>query len=279
MRKYIVFVNVSGVLLFLSIVFSFQNCMSEFQIAQKKQMGMDSSEMDMGTPDASRIMLQVQGPITRSSGAVQIAFDLMDMKTNNLVASANLAHSNEKILHFIIFDSALKEFQHIHPEYQGGSWTVPAVFNVDGNYFLFAEGVLAADGTDFLSSGNLTITGGGLANPTPPMLTETRSATIGNSIVTLSEEMIASASPVQLTLKYSRTDGTEPVLSDYLGSKAHAIITPSDGRTLIHGHPVQKSATELTLHTTFPSRGMYRVWIQFIDAGVLKRADLAVEVM
>ena len=244
-------------------------------------------DMDMSAPDESRVKFELLGASNRASGASAILFKLMDTKIGKMLSGADLMVSNEKKLHFIAFDPSLTEFQHIHPVYQEGAngtegeWSVESSFEVNGSYLLFAEGKLASDNVDFLSASPLriTVTGGRPANPSSSDLKETYVATVGTSRVALSQVMLMPGEAQELSITFSRTDGSQPQLSDYLGAKAHLIVTPFDASTLVHAHATQKSSTELTAHAIFPKSGMYRVWIQFIDGGVLKRADLAVSVM
>lgn len=278
--------NIYILLLILPFAFFFQNCGSGFQTLSVDKMSMNG-EMDMAVPDESRVMLDLKGEQSRTAGDVSLEFDLMDMKSNKMVSNSDLAITNEKKLHFIIFDSALKEFQHVHPQFMQGTngndgmWMVTAKLTANGEYFLFAEGTLAADNQDFLSSRprGITITGGTPTNTTPPQLNDSRVATVSNSVVTLSNGMLMAKEANQMMIKFSRNDGSQPILSDYLGSRAHVIVAPSDASTLIHAHAMPISPNELSLHILFPKPGGYRVWIQFIDGGVLKRAELEVQVM
>ncbi len=83
-----------------------------------------------------------------------------------------------------------------------------------------------------------------------------------------------------LDLKFTRTDGTSAVITPYLGALAHVVATPTDGDSLIHVHPMDgNQPNEGMLHVTFPTAGMHRLWIQFIDGGNLKTIPLVVKVL
>ena len=82
-----------------------------------------------------------------------------------------------------------------------------------------------------------------------------------------------------LTYTVSRNDGTQPEVTPYLGANAHVIVVSPDGDNLIHAHPMDdKNSNTGMMHVTFPSQGDYRIWIQIIDAGVLKVVPLSVTV-
>ncbi|MDZ4084216.1 MAG: hypothetical protein U1E10_14835, partial [Bdellovibrionales bacterium] len=112
--------------------------------------------------------------------------------------------------------------------------------------------------------------------PTPPVLGDRRSGTIGVSSVEIGKTKITAGKMVMLDLKMSRTDGTAPQLTPYLGAFAHIIATTSDGDELIHVHPMGTTATAGMIHATFPAAGDYRIWIQYIDSGRLITVPLSV---
>ena len=69
------------------------------------------------------------------------------------------------------------------------------------------------------------------------------------------------------------------MITPYLGAFAHIIAVPADdGDSLIHVHPMNGGQkNEGMLHATFPTAGLYRIWIQFLDNGDLKTVALVVE--
>ena len=213
-----------------------------------------------------------------SAGMSSYKFQLVDTETNKLISDNDLSISHEKKLHLVIYDSSLNEFQHIHPEYNGSSWGVSAKFSVDGDYWVWAQGELASDGTEFSTSSKLSVSGGTVAWPTPPALTDGRSGQFGVSKINLSLNKLTAGKMAMLDLSMMRTDGSKPQLIPYMGAFAHVIATPEDGDSLIHVHPVDSGPANGMLHVTFPSAGMYRLWIQFIDGGNLIVIPLSVKV-
>lgn len=213
-----------------------------------------------------------------SAGAASYKFQLIDTDTNQLIGDSELAISHEKKLHLIIYDPSLKEFQHVHPEFDGKIWSADVQFAVDGDYWVWAQGELASDGTEFSSSTRLTISGGSTAWPSPPVLPDLRNGSSGISAIKLSQNKLTAGKMAMLDLTMSRTDGTTPKLTPYLGAFAHIIATPKDGDELIHVHPVSTGPAQGMIHAMFPTAGEYRLWVQFIDDGNLKTIPLSVEV-
>ncbi|MBK7961783.1 MAG: hypothetical protein IPK04_11665 [Bdellovibrionales bacterium] len=108
--------------------------------------------------------------MSMSAGNAKYKFQLIDMENNKLIGDQDLNVAHEKKLHLIIYDPSLQEFQHVHPEFDGTMWVVDTQFSVDGNYWIWAQGELAADGEEFSTSNRLDITGGATAWPTPLFL-------------------------------------------------------------------------------------------------------------
>lgn len=227
--------------------------------------------------EESRIALEPD-VMSMSAGSAKYKFQLIDTENNKLIGDQDLNVAHEKKLHLIIYDPSLQEFQHVHPEFDGTMWVVDTQFSVDGNYWVWAQGELAADGEEFSASNKLDITGGTTAWPTPPVLGDQRTGTSGVSTIELGKNKLVAGKMAMLDLKMTRTDGTTPQLEPYLGAFAHIIATPADGDALIHVHPVGTGPSEGMLHATFPVAGEYRLWIQFVDDGNLKTIPLSVKV-
>ncbi len=226
---------------------------------------------------ASRVEIEPVATTT-IAGTTQYAFQLVDTSKSSLVGDTELKISHEKKLHLIVYDPSLREFQHVHPEFNGTNWVVTLQFEVNGNYWVWAQGELAVDGEKFSSSTRLDVTNGAAALPTPPVLGNQRSGSLGTSAVEIGNTKLIAGKMVMLDLKMSRTDGTTPQLATYLGAFAHIIATTSDGDELIHVHPMGTTATEGMIHATFPAAGDYRLWVQYIDGGSLITIPLSVTV-
>ncbi len=212
------------------------------------------------------------------AGQSEYSFQIFDAVTKKPVSGMDLIDSHTKKLHFIAYDAALKEFNHVHPVYDGKIWKVSLSLPVDGNYRFWAQGKLL-DNTEFSALTEAMVMGGSSENKVSP-LGEMRTSENANSKIVLSDIKIKAGQMAMLDFTISRTDGLEPLLTPYLGAFAHVIATPSDGDELTHVHPVQgsKPFTGL-LHATFPSAGDYRLWVQLNDRGELKTFALSVTVL
>lgn len=228
--------------------------------------------------DESRVALE-SDLVKSQAGKVIYQFQLVDTASNKLIADADLQLSHEKKIHLLVYDPSLREFQHVHPEFKDDAWSVELNFSVNGNYWVWAQGQLAADGEEFSSFNRIEITGGAATWPTPPTLGDVRSGTSGNSKVDLGTNKISAGKMVMLSVKLTRTDGSQPQIEPYLGAFAHVVAVPEDGDSLLHIHPMNGSKpNEGMIHATFPQAGNYRLWIQYIDGGVLNTIPLSIRV-
>jgi hypothetical protein len=217
--------------------------------------------------------------LTAIAGRSTYQFQLVDTKSEALITEKELAISHEKKLHLIVYDPALKEFQHVHPEFVGDRWSVTLDFAVNGEYRVWAQGMLAEGSIDFNASAKLTVTGGRPAWSTPPVLGDVRIGTDGNSRATISAGALKPGQMAMLTLTFTRTDGTKPDIKPYLGAFAHVILVPEDADSLLHVHPMNgANPNEGMIHTTFPEKGDYRLWVQFLDGENLRTIPLSVSV-
>lgn len=229
-------------------------------------------------PEENRVLFEKEDESSIQAGKIDLTFQLIDLKNRIVLTDKDLTLSHEKLLHFFAYDPALMEFRHEHPDFRDGKWHVTANLSVGGEYWIWAQGQIAADGEEFAASERLKVIGGTPANPTPPELGDVRVATDGLSKAALSGERIVAKAITMLNLTFSRTDGSQPVITPYLGAMAHVVGVPNDGDSLIHVHPMASGGNQLMLHMTFPAAGDYRLWVQFLDGGNLKTVPLSVTV-
>jgi hypothetical protein len=228
--------------------------------------------------EESRVALELESPAQVRAGAVVAEFQLVDTKENKVLTLSDLNVTHERRLHFLAYDPALKEFQHVHPEFDRAVWRVELNFGVNGNYFICAQGELSSDSEEFSALSRIKVSGGAQEWPAP-VLSDDRSGSESGSVATISNQRLRAGKMAMLTLKFTRVDGSAANITPYLGAFAHVISTPEDGDSLIHVHPMNGgSPSEGMLHVTFPRAGFYRVWVQFIDAGILRTVPLSIEV-
>ena len=214
-----------------------------------------------------------------SAGRVNYQFQLVDTKASALIGDKDLDVVHEKKLHMVVYDPALKEFQHVHPEFDGKLWNVTLDFAVNGQYWVWAQGKLTKNGTEFSASNRLNINGGRAAWPSSPKLSDVRSGVDGNSVATLEATKLKAGQSVMLNLSFTRVDGSKPKIVPFLGAFAHVLAVSDDGDSLLHVHPMDGSQpNEGMVHMKFPAAGAYRLWVQFQDDAIVRTISLSVTV-
>lgn len=212
-----------------------------------------------------------------ASDKISYSFQLIDDKTTKSISDNDLIETHTKILHLVVYDASLNEFNHVHPEFNGTSWDVELNLPVSGSYKVWAQGKIL-NGKEFSVSRSLTVENGEAEIPIAS-LGDVRVGTDGTTQVELANTKLKAGKMAMIDFTVTRTDGTAPSLSPYLGAFAHVIATQLNGNDLIHVHPMEGNDANMgMLHATFPLAGEYRLWIQFMDNNVLKTIPLSVVV-
>lgn len=229
------------------------------------------------TPHTKRVSIQPEFQGNYQAGTFEYKFQLLDNETKQLVRDQDLNLSHTKKVHLIAYDAALKEFNHVHPTFDGLTWNVVLNLPVDGSYFIWAQGELL-DGTAFSTFVSANLINGVPKNPTLP-LGDVRNASDKETVFDMAKSKIRAGKMVMLNFKITRTDGVAPVMAPYLGAFAHVIATPASGTELIHVHPMEGDEPNSgMIHATFPKEGTYRLWVQFLEHDELKTIPLSVVV-
>lgn len=224
---------------------------------------------------SSRVEIKSESQASIVAGDVAYSFKLFDTEQNKEITDQDLNESHTKKLHFIIYDAALKEFNHLHPSFEKSNWQTSINLPKNGQYFIWAQGELI-DGTEFSASTIAQVINGQTENQKLP-LGDVRSGSDKQTIIDLAKTRVKAGKMVMLNFKVSRNDGLEPIMTPYLGALAHVIATPSAGNELIHVHPMNGNAPNTgMIHATFPKEGEYRLWVQFNDRDELKTIPLSV---
>jgi len=222
------------------------------------------------------IETETQGALTAGEN-IEFSFQLYDEDVKKAVAESDLNESHTKKLHLVVYDASLGEFNHVHPTFDGQVWKSELNLTTNGSYYIWAQGVLL-DETEFSASYRVNVVGGKPALPVV-VLGDNRKAALGNTVVELSKQKIKAGKMTMLTYTVSRNDGTQPDVTQYLGANAHVIAVSPDGDDLIHAHPMDGNNSNTgMIHVTFPTAGDFRIWVQVIDAGLLKTVPLSVTV-
>jgi hypothetical protein len=183
--------------------------------------------------------------------------------------------NHEKQLHLIVVRRDMSGFQHVHPTLDGGgTWSVPVDLS-GGDYRVFADFV-PAGGEALTLGADLHVAGRYDPRPLPPPAT---TATVDDYTVTLSGDPRANESS-ELTLSVSRNGKPVTDLQPYLGAYGHLVVLRASDLAYLHVHPIGEPGDGTTpagpgieFGTTIPSRGDYRMFLDFKHGGVVRTAE------
>ncbi len=177
---------------------------------------------------------------------------------------------HERPIHLLIASEDLAEFDHIHPELTANDhYEVAHTFARGGRYRLWADFSLPG-GAPRVESFDVDVAGPRTAAPV---------ASAAWAVKLAPEQALRAGVdiPIHLKLPAGHAD-----LQPYLGAWAHVIVISKDRRSFAHAHPLEAAVTmsavhthvaagpppdEVTIVTSFPRAGEYRLWAQFQRAG------------
>lgn len=227
---------------------------------------------------ASGYTLDVAQPLPPANRTSPLEFRILDRRGAPV---KQFDETHEKLLHLIVIRNDLSAFQHLHPVLDDrGTWRTPVDFSRAGDYRVFA---------DFVPTGGPALTLGanvhvaGPYSPAPLPAVDT-SSTVGEYTVTLSGTPKAGEAST-LTLTVHRNGDPVDDLQPYLGAYGHLVALRAADLAYLHVHPMGGPGDASTapgpaikFHTTFPSAGQYRLFLDFQHRDVVHTAEFTVSI-
>lgn len=212
-----------------------------------------------------------------SGAAVPLRFRIVDGAGAPVT---DYVESHEKLLHLIVVRRDLAAYQHVHPVLDDkGTWSVPLDLTQPGDYRVFADFV-PADGRAATLGADMTVAGTYRAQPLPAPAT---TATVDGYTVTLAG-VAKAGEPSELTLSVSRDGKPVTDLQPYLGAYGHLVAVRASDLAYLHVHPMSDAADpttapgpQIAFHTTLPSAGEYRLFLDFKHRDAVHTAEFTVE--
>ncbi len=189
--------------------------------------------------------------------------------------------NHEKLLHVIIVNRDLSHFSHIHPVHKGnGAFAAETNFPYGGQYAIYAD-FIPKGGSNTVLYDWVEVDG-----ESGPHATIQADSRLGRSVdgKDIELELSTYASGEEAVLTYSfrdaRTDDPIRDLEPYLGAAGHVVILSEDAGQYLHVHPIDESSSgpEAQFATSFPKKGLYRIWGQFQHEGEVFTVPFTVEI-
>ncbi|WJH37429.1 hypothetical protein N6H14_21310 [Paenibacillus sp. CC-CFT747] len=200
-------------------------------------------------------------------------------KDGNPVDKFDIEH--EKLLHLIVVSKDMSYFNHIHPEYKGkGEFVITNSFPSGGEYKVIADYV-PTGGTKTTQMEWITVEGTGKA-PVALQPDPSHSKVVDGVEVELLNNHPEAGKEFALNFKLTDAATKQPItdLEPYLGAVGHVVILSQDTEQYLHVHPVEEKAKgpDAQFVTSFPDKGLYKIWGQFQRNGKVFTVPFVVEV-
>ena len=196
------------------------------------------------------------------------------------IAPQDLLVSHTRLLHLLIADPSLTDYQHIHPEpaKTADDWTFTFTPKQGGDYRVFADFTPAATARSLYANADLKVLGQGRAGPAVSLFTKSWTAEQGgfHYALTPAAQPLRVGQPVDLKFAIeSDQRGVAVPMQPVMGAFAHLVAFDMARSGFAHLHPMEtdlKQAPDakhpvLNFKITFPRAGTYVIWAQVNLAG------------
>ncbi|KKD08065.1 hypothetical protein [Streptomyces sp. WM6386] len=183
---------------------------------------------------------------------------------------------NTKELHLIIASRDLGTYRHVHPARAAdGTWSIPVELPRAGDYRVLADFTPAKKGVENLALGADLAVAGAYEPQRLPAATDT--ADVDGYQVRLTGGLTPrTASELKLTVFRAGRPVTD--LQPYLGAYGHLVALRSGDLAYLHVHPHGRPepGPAVSFEATAPSRGTYRLFLDFKHDGQVRTAAFTV---
>ncbi len=191
------------------------------------------------------------------------------------IAPEDLLVAHTKLLHLLIIDPWLDDYQHVHPEpgRTKGEWTFAFTPKGEGRYRVFADFTPVATGRGLYASVDVPV-----GRAAPEGLTLTMQHADNGTFerdgfrfeLTSAAQPMKARRPADLKLRVTQAAGGAVPLEPVMGAFAHLVAFDEARSGFAHLHPLEvdlekrPDAThpELNFKITIPRAGRYVIWAQ-----------------
>ncbi|HET6651816.1 MAG TPA: hypothetical protein VFH10_04175 [Nocardioides sp.] len=180
-----------------------------------------------------------------------------------------------KRLHLIVVRRDLTGYQHVHPRLDAadGTWSTEVDLE-PGTWRVFADFVVT-DGPALTLGTDLTVPG--RVPLVDPLDGDTTTTEVDGYTVELAGDVVA-GEDAELTLTVSRDGRPVTDLQPYLGAYGHLVALRDGDLAYLHVHPHESAdaGPDIRFTAEVPSRGQYRLFLDFRHEGRVRTASFDV---
>jgi hypothetical protein len=225
----------------------------------------------------SPVVMTLATAATPAAGAAVSGVVMLRTASGKGVVPEDLLVTHTEMLHLLIVDPTLTDYQHVHPKpaKKPGEWNFSYTPRLAGTYRIFSDFTPAATGRGLYSSVDLVVRGV-LTDSTPDLRGGGRIGREG-LVFTLqtAPQPVRAGQPADLRFAIERATGGAVGLEPVMGAFAHLVAFDEARSGFAHLHPAEldllkpPDATKpvLNFKLTIPRAGRYVVWAQIKVAG------------
>jgi hypothetical protein len=260
------------------------------QFIPVNQLAKSVSQMAVPNSDYE-VTLETKPTIVEAGKPFDLKLQIFQTDGKTPVTKFDEVHT--KLLHFIIVSEDLKQFMHVHPDYDGnGVFTLKQIaLPVTANYIMFADFTPTGDKQQAV---RLTLAIKDAQSSPADLKVSVREAAIGALKFTLDvPDTLNAGTENKITFHVSDAKTGEPVkdLDEYLGAAGHLVILNRTAEVYIHTHPAghdmgdmsgmemnAKYGPDVVFEAHFPDTGLYGLWLQVQYKGEVLTVPFVVKV-
>ncbi|MFC7306376.1 hypothetical protein ACFQVC_19390 [Streptomyces monticola] len=239
---------------------------------EKKPEGGGGAELPGGLQvSQSGYTLDLETPRLAAGEKGKLSFTVED-GIGRKVTAYDREHGKD--LHLIIASRDLDTFRHLHPSRAAdGTWSTPVELPKAGGYRVFAD--FTPKGGEGLTLGaDLAVSG--QYDPEKLPGSTTTAKVEGGYEVTL-DGGLTPGKAGELKLRVSKNGKPVTDLEPYLEAYGHLVALRSGDLAYLHVHPNEGGpGPEVSFTATAPSKGAYRLFLDFKHDGKVRTADFTV---
>ncbi|WP_128818817.1 hypothetical protein [Streptomyces sp. S063] len=223
--------------------------------------------------------LDLDTPRIEAGEPAELRFAVVDEDTSRNVTAFRREHGKE--LHLIVASSDLTTYRHLHPARAAdGTWSTPVELPEAGGYRVFADFTPDEKNAEGVTLGaDLAVSGDARPGPLPKA---ERTVTVDGYEVTLDGALRPGAGS-ELKLEVEKDGKPVTDLQPYLGAYGHLVALRAGDLAYLHVHPngepgdgSTESGPEVSFTATAPSKGAYRLFLDFRHEGKVRTAAFTV---
>jgi hypothetical protein len=239
-------------------------------------------------------VLSVRSPVTLtlapdsppSAGRPMRVVLFLRTASGKAIGPQDLLVTHTRLLHLMVVDPGLRDYQHLHPEpgNSPGEWTVEFTPRRAGRYRVFADFTPAATARGLYAAAELEVPGNA---DLPPAEDNWVYEADGWRFTLAADAPLRARAVVNLALTVEAAGGPLPLrLEPVMGAYAHLVAIDAARSGFAHLHPRQSDLNQaldslrprLAFQVQIPDAGRYVVWSQVKIDGQERFAPFWIEV-